>query len=158
MSIQSFSKIKTLTLKIIDELGKDFSIDSIRCFIEQIRNKPLLIQRATIPNSINGFVVGLADVDLIVIAANVDDVLVKAICTHEMGHLLAGHIPLVSFGSDTPSLDNFNLEDFAKIVLYRDNRYESRQEQEAEYIGRFLLAADYRYESTIPPHVRHMFR
>ena len=133
----------TRTLSEIQSVyGQYFSTDQLLAFVAYRRAKPPLFE--TLPWRVvgDGFVVGLADCDLICFAPDLDSITYQATKNHELGHLLCGHVPQLSFGKDTPDRIGFltQLGQFCSeqqsMLMYRLEH--STADYEAELLGRLL--------------------
>jgi hypothetical protein len=153
-------KLDELWAEIKSKLGSSFSLNQLRCYIEMHRNKPLLIERDTMPPGMSGYVVGLKDVDLIGIAADADEVMSQSTIVHEMAHLASDHIARFALGEDTPTYEDFCHNRNGIPLKYRSIQpsLPDAHEWEAEGLCRYLLAAIHYFETKAPEYVQNMFR
>jgi len=141
---------------IFDTLGDQFTLRNIRVFIEQRRNKSLLIEPDVMPVKITGYCIFLLDVDLICTRKGLDDVLEVGACAHEMSHILL-HEHLVP--KSPVKYQEFIKNRNSYLTLHREygTAYQTPQEREAELLGRYIASAILRAKYQSSDLTRKMF-
>ncbi|MBV9615230.1 MAG: hypothetical protein JO031_07230 [Ktedonobacteraceae bacterium] len=124
---------------VVHLLGKTFSRQQLILFTASCRGKKLLLEQQKIPIAISGYCLALKDVDLIVTRQGMDEILTDATILHEIAHLLLRHIPAHSNGPTTPTYATFRAHEQNQPIMYRNNRYDDPQEQDAEMLATLLL-------------------
>jgi hypothetical protein len=145
---------------ICNMLGEAFSLDALVTFTKLHRGKPLLIEQDSMVVAISGYCLALQDVDLICTRAGMDKILEQTVQLHEISHLLLGHIPLLSNGSDTPSYTTFRQhreEQEGKIYRSHATAYDAPQEYAAETLATLLLHSILKEENSMPSIIEEFF-
>jgi hypothetical protein len=139
-------------------LGSSFSFDLLVEFVAAVRMKPVRIEEDQMPIGMTGYCVALQDVDLICTRACLDSTLTRAAKLHELSHLLLGHIPHYSNGTDTPTYATFIQRRDLQRADRRDSAaaYEAPQERDAELLATHLFDSIRQYESSVPDIARYL--
>lgn len=120
--------------------------------------KPVRIEEDQMPIGMTGYCVALQDMDLICTRAGLDNTLTRAAQLHELSHLLLGHIPRYSTGTDTSTYATFIQRRDLQRADRRDyaTAYDAPQERDAELLATHLFDGIRQYESSVPDIARYV--
>ena|SRR5436853_4517643 len=126
-------------------LGNAFPFEALCDRVANWRdNHPIRIETdRNMPKEVSGYIVPLADCDLICVRPGLDDIAWLGIVLHEFGHLMLGHIPLCKSHPEIATYKQFvRRRDFAAAYCRgrdSDGRMTLQHEQEAEVLAALLL-------------------
>lgn len=126
-------------------LGKSFPFEALCDRVSNWRdNHPIRIEvDRKMPKEVSGYIVPLADCDLICVRPGVDDIAWLGIALHELAHLMLAHVPLCKGHPEIVTYKQFIRRRDFTVAYCRggdsDGKMTWQNEQEAEILAAVLL-------------------